>query len=167
MSDLIEKIQNHEVLKEYIVDACREGAAEVRIPEQIEEYCIVNPEKYFINQRLGDSPASVDFIITTLCRNHFHNHNLIELKSISTTLRGEDAKIYKKFEDTFDNFLLDKFKDIYATKKKRCFKFYLVHNIKSSSDLNLLKKLFMQPIKRNIGNIIIECQKSPFKLKRC
>lgn len=167
MSELIEKIKNHEVLSSYIVYEYWEGTAEVRISDKIIEHIAVNPDKYFKSLKLGSTPASVDYIITTLCKNNSHKHNLIELKSISTTLRGEDAPIYQKFEDTFDKFISEKFIDVYAPKDKRCFKFFLVHNIKRKSELNLLNSLFMQPIKRSIGNFYIDYQKSPFILKKC
>lgn len=167
MSELTEKIKNDEVLREYIADECRENSAEVRISDGIEDYCIVNPEKYFRAQSSGSTPSSVDYIITATCRKHFHDHNLIELKSASTTLRGEYANIYNKFEDTLDKFFFESFQEVYGSVEKSYFRLILVHNIKTKSELQFLAKLFMTPINRNNRNFYIRHHNSPHELKRC
>lgn len=167
MSELIEKIKNHEILKGYIVLKCRQGASEVRISDQIGDYCIVNPEAYFLSQHSGDTPSSVDFIITTQCKNSTHFNNLVELKSISSTLRGEDSNIYKKFEDTLDKFIIEKFSGVYLSEDKPYFKLFLVHNIKKSSEIQYLAKLFFSPVKRMNRNFYISPQNSPYELQRC
>jgi hypothetical protein len=167
MGELIEQIRNHETLAHFCADSCGEGTAEVRISDRITESCIVNPEKYFESLRLGNTPASVDYIITTICRSRNHNHNLVELKSISTTLRNEDAQIYKKFENTIDKFIFGSFEDVYCSEGILKLKLYLIHNIKKNSELQLLKKLFLKPIKRKNRNFYIRSEKSPYELKSC
>jgi hypothetical protein len=167
MSELTNKIRNHEILREYLADHCRENSAEVQISDKIKDYCIVNPEQYYRDQHLSSTPASVDFIVTSACRKHSHDQNLIELKSTSKSLRGEDSQIFKKFEDTLDKFIFGTFNELYNLEGKSYLRLILVHDIKMNSELLYLSKLFSKPVKKQNRNMYIENYNSPFKLEKC
>ena len=71
------------------------------------------PDEYYNSLNLGDTPPSIDHLITLAYHENSYAHFLIEDKNVRK-MRGIDAKhIYNKFKTTLEDFMTKRFGQLY------------------------------------------------------
>lgn len=165
MSGLIEVIERHATLREFICTDCKENNSEAKVDERFRNWCILNPEAYFKSLRSGNTPSAVDCLIPIECRNDNYVYFLIELKSAPKDLDREYANIYKKFEDTLDKFIFGEFAKVFKVDTLKRIELLVVHKI-AKKDRHLLEKRFLIPVRRANRNLHIQLHLSPHTIKK-
>jgi len=108
---------------------CEENNACVKFSKQLAEdnYIILKVDAYYNSLRIHKPPPSIDCLILVKCdTNECYDFYLLELKDIKSSKGFNIENIQQKFATTIDDFLNDKFKDIFDAYCINDFKLYLV-----------------------------------------
>jgi hypothetical protein len=112
---LLQNLLNHPELTDFLCDECRENEVGVRFSNAIlpSDYLIIKIDEYFRTYIRERIPAGIDCLIVQRCANDDYKLYLVELKKI-TDLRGYNLNhIRSKFQNCFDLFMSDKFRDFF------------------------------------------------------
>jgi len=139
---MFDEILQNEDLSDLRRELCDENDVCVEISETLseEQYIILQIDAYYHSARMHCPPPSIDCLIIVKCdKNQCYDFYLVELKNINSPKRFDIKNIVGKFETTLNDFLGEKFADIF---QKYC--------------INKLKMYFVSDacrIKRNQANI--------------
>lgn len=109
---LIHHLSNHPELTDFLCTDCRENNVGVNFSQSISpsDYVIIKIDSYF-NRMIHPTPAGVDCLIVQKCQNNDYKLYIVELKNIEK-LRDINH-IREKFQNCFDIFMSDKFRDFF------------------------------------------------------
>ena len=116
---MISEIRNHPTLKKIVVDSCSENDVEATISSNIDkaDFIILKIDDYYNSLSLADTPKSVDCLIVLRCKNNSYRLYIIELRDIKKLAGFKSKEIYQKFETTLNNFLMERFNDLFLSEK--------------------------------------------------
>ena len=100
------------------------------IDDAIDDDSVValTPDDYYNSLHIGDTPPSVDHLVTLECNGKGFAHFLIEDKNVKSA-KGIDVKnIYRKFQATLKDFMTKRFGQIFHVYPIRFIELYLVTN---------------------------------------
>jgi hypothetical protein len=110
---MINKVRSHQVLSNYIVDACCENGICVTFDDGIDpsDYVIVKVDNYYNSLKIMKRPPSVDCLIIKKCIKSGHGLALVELKKIDSGSRFTIDNVVGKFETTLNDFIKIRFRN--------------------------------------------------------
>jgi hypothetical protein len=112
---LIHNLLNHQELVDFLCAECRENNVGVNFSAAISpsDYLIIRIDAYFQQHLRERIPAGIDCLIVQRCANNDYKLYLVELKKIAD-LGGHNLNhIRSKFQNCFDVFMSDKFRDYF------------------------------------------------------
>ncbi len=109
---LLEDIRNNPDLQPYIRSECEDNGIEIGIDPLVTDYLVIKVDLFF-NQNIAPNPKGVDCLIVQLCHDGRYKLTLVELKNIESLKPYKLEEIRKKFKDTFDFFLNDRYRDLF------------------------------------------------------
>ena len=109
---LIHHLSNHDELTDFLCADCRENNVGVNFSTSISpsDYLIIKIDAYF-NKTIHPNPAGIDCLIVQECLDKAYKLYLVELKNVDK-LR-DIRHIRDKFQNCFDVFMSDKFRDYF------------------------------------------------------
>jgi hypothetical protein len=109
---LLQNLLNHPELTDFLCAECRENEVGVRFSNAIHpsDYLIIKIDA-FLQKNIHPNPAGVDCLIVQKCQNNDYKLYIIELKKIEKL--KDIHHIRDKFQNCFDIFMSDKFRDFF------------------------------------------------------
>lgn len=129
---LFKKILENESLKHLINSVCSENNIEVCFSEYLQKnsdnVIILKIDDYYSTKNgMHNPPPAIDCLILVKCETtECYNIYLVELKNIKKAQYFDINNIVSKFETTINDFLLNRFKDLFIDEKYCNFKCYFV-----------------------------------------
>ncbi len=127
---MIQKIKNCKELIPYLKKIIADEGIEVGIEECLlpEKIAIIKVDDYYNNLHLSFPPKSIDFVIVVDCECDWYVLYLLELKNVNSPRKLSIKNIQEKFENTINDFLSQRFKNIFTASqyKYKDVKLYLV-----------------------------------------
>jgi len=164
---MFRKIHENIELSSIISQCCSENNIEVCLSEGLENcsddrLLILKPDNYYSSRNMQNPPPAIDCIILVKCSsNESYNIYLIELKDIKSPQGFNKANIVAKFRTVINDFLSDKFKDIFLKESYCDFNCYFISNpygFKDMTQTEYDKKIHDEGLKLDYFNSI-----KPFK----
>ncbi len=171
---MFREIYNNKELISIKMNYCNENNIEVCLSEELEEsedkLIILKIDEFYSTKNMLTPPKSIDCLIILKCdSNSCYNFYLIELKDIKRS-KGFSAKdIRDKFETTFEDFMQNRFKDIFLNEE------YCINNLKcyfisdpycyKKRDLNLTREEFLKKTHTKALNTKFLNSFKPFKFR--
>jgi hypothetical protein len=112
---VIQRIKTNSQLIPFLCEKIEENRIKVDIDDTLntEQYVIVKVDDYFNKLHLKETPKSIDFLVSVDCESNSYVLYLLELKDINSPKRLNINGIYEKFNNTFNDFMSDKFSFIF------------------------------------------------------
>jgi len=110
-------------------ETCEENNVCVEFSKQLAEdnYIVLKIDAYYNSSKMHNPPPSIDCLILVKCdTNECYDFYLVELKDIKSSKGFEIKNIQQKFATTINDFLNDKFQDIFDAYCINDFKLYFV-----------------------------------------
>jgi hypothetical protein len=109
---LLQNLLNHPELTDFLCSECRENEVGVRFSEAVNasDYVIIKIDDYF-NKTIHPNPKGNDCLIVQKCQNSDYKLYIVELKNIEKL--KDIRQIRDKFQNCFDLFMSDKFRDFF------------------------------------------------------
>jgi hypothetical protein len=126
---MFETILSNEELFYLQKETCEENNVRVEFSKQLAEdnYIILKVDAYYNSSKMHNPPPSIDCLILVKCdTNECYDFYLVELKDIKSSKGFEIENIQQKFATTINDFLNDKFKNIFDAYCINDFKLYFV-----------------------------------------
>lgn len=167
---MFNKIYNNRTLFGIISSACSENGIEVSLCKELEyesdeRLIILKTDAYYSTTVMTNPPPSVDCLVLIKCKNNSNKYslNLVELRNINSPKGFDKENIKKKFETVINDFLNDKFKDIFLNEEYYDFNCYFVtnpYNLGGMSDDEYSKKIHSESLKLDFFSSL-----KPFRFK--
>lgn len=127
---LLERIKQHEILSNFLVEECEEEGVCVKVDDKIEEgdYLILKPDAYYNSLNIAKRPKSPDCLFIVKCQGGGYGLTIAELKKTSTAGHFKVADIVGKFETCLYQFMQEEFGDLLNVEYKRI-DLYFVSNV--------------------------------------
>jgi hypothetical protein len=111
---LVQKIFDEPKLQAYLCATCEENEVGILFDERVapSEYIILKIDNYF-NENVHPNPAGNDCLIIQHCADAKYKIYLIELKNIYSLRDHSPLQIRSKFQNCFDIFMSDHFRDYF------------------------------------------------------
>ncbi len=111
---LIKRIQEDPILSEFLCDDCVEHGVGVNISPDVnrDDYIIIRVDEFY-NKLVPRPPKSPDCLIIQHCGDDKFVLYIIELKAIESLKSEKLSDIRDKFQNCFDDFISNKFRDYF------------------------------------------------------
>ncbi len=127
---MIQRIKSCDQLHPYLHDRIEDQGIEVEIAPNLAEtkLAIVKVDDYYNDLHMGVTPKAIDFCVVVDCACDWYSMYLLELKNVNSPKYLKLADICEKFDNTINDFLSMRFKDIFLDDryKYKSIKLYLV-----------------------------------------
>ncbi|PWK28621.1 hypothetical protein LV89_00825 [Arcicella aurantiaca] len=112
---LIQRIQEDPILSKFLCDDCTENGVGVNVSPLVkkEDYIIIRVDEYYNSNLVHNPPKSPDCLIIQHCEGEKFVLYLVELKAIETLKTEKLSDIRDKFQNCFDDFMSDRFRDYF------------------------------------------------------
>lgn len=166
---LFEKIYQNSDLFSMVRSYCDENSIEVCLSPNLEaksheKLLILKPDDYYSSQNIHNPPPAIDCIMVVKCdESECYDMYLVELRNTKSSQGFEIKNIEAKFRTIVDDFLLNKFVDIFGEENYCKLKCYFVsdpYSCNGMSDEEYQKKIKAQGLKLESFNSL-----KPFKFK--
>lgn len=131
---MFQKIQQNTELFSIITSYCDENNVEVCLSKELDEnsddkLLILKADAYYSSQNMQNPPPAIDCIMLVKCDNcDGYDIHLVELRDIKSPNGFNKENIKSKFTTVVNDFLQNKFKDIFLNEKYCNFNCYFVTN---------------------------------------
>jgi len=111
---LIETLKNHNIINRFICNECSDNSISIEVDKNIlpDDLLIIKVDDYY-NSLNENRPKSPDCLIIQRCKENSYNIYIIELRNIDSPDGFTVAEIMEKFCTCLDNFMLERFGDIF------------------------------------------------------
>ena len=166
---MFNKIYNNSELFPIIVNYCEENNIEVSLSKNLEKnsdnkLLILEIDSYYHSKNMKNPPPAIDCLILLKCDQcEGYDIYLVELKNIKSPKGFNVQNIIAKFQTVIDDFLQNRFKDIFYNENYCNFKCCFISNpygLKNISQEDYEKKIHAEELKLDYFNFI-----KPFKFK--
>lgn len=127
---MVQKIKNEKRLKEYLREEIEDEGIKVEIDSTLmpEDYAAIKVDDYYNGLHISNPPKAIDFVVVVDCQCSSYAMYLLELKNVNEPKKLDIKSIQEKFQNTIEDFLSVRFKDIFQddSKKYKKIKLYLV-----------------------------------------
>ena len=129
---MIRTIKENKQLKPYLRGKLEDEGIQVDVSGDIEEEQIANikVDDYYAGLHLALTPKTIDFLTAVDCECDTYVLYLLEFKNVGSPSGLVTRDIHEKFENTLNDFMSERFKDIFLNDrfKYRKILLYLVSN---------------------------------------
>lgn len=159
---MVNTIKNHRVLKKYVVSKIEDNGLMIEVDTSLteEEYASVKVDDYYNDLHMVNSPPSVDYVVSVDCACGHYRLYILELKK-TRDKNFTTKEIEQKFDTTINDFLGNRFQDIYCNDKYQYDNIYLyivstafMHMCKSE---NISKYREIDKILNKKGTVKMDC----------
>ncbi len=166
---MFKKIQQNTKLLSIIRSYCDENNIEVCLSPELDEnsndkLLILKADDYYSTKTMHNPPPAIDCIILVKCDNcDGYDIYLVELRDIKSPRGFDKENIKSKFQTVVDDFLQNRFKDVFLNEKYCHFNCYFVSNpykCKNLTQEEYNKKIHDEGLKLDYFNSI-----KPFKFQ--
>jgi hypothetical protein len=160
---MFKKIEQNIKLHSILTSYCAENGVEVSLSPELddnsdEKLLILKADDYYSSQIMHNPPPAIDCIILVKCDScDGYDIYLVELKDIKSPSGFNKENIKSKFQTVIDDFLQNRFKDIFINEKYCNFNCYFVTNpyrCKSLTQEEYSKKIRDEGLKLDYFNSI-------------
>lgn len=148
---LFEKILQTPELLRITASYCSENDMEVCLCPSLKDENIIIlkiDDYYSTHNGMNSPPPSIDCLIIVKCeQEECYNIFLVELKDISSPKYFETDNVKKKFETTVDDFLKNRFKDIFENEKYCQFKCLFITDPYKCARNNMSQEEYLELIR--------------------
>ena len=131
---MFSKIQQNSELFSIITSYCDENNIEVCLSPELDEnsddkLLILKADDYYSSKNMHNPPPAIDCIILVKCDNcNGYDIHLVELRDIKSPSGFDKENIKSKFKTVINDFLQNRFKDIFLNENYCHFNCYFVSN---------------------------------------
>lgn len=136
---MIKEIKGNPFLAAYVKESCEDNGICVSIDRQKldeNDYAIIKVDEYYEALRLGDTPSSIDFLVSVDCVTNHYTLYLMEFKNVKDRDGFTPSNVRKKFDTVIHDFMSERFGDIFQNSKYQYKDIlaYFVHNLLTSGN---------------------------------
>jgi len=160
---MFREIEQNSELFPIITSYCEENNIEVCLSQSLDEnshdkLLILKADAYYSSQNMNNPPPAIDCIILVKCDTcDGYDIHLVELRNIKSPKGFNKENIKAKFTTVLDDFLTQRFKDIFLNEKYCNFNCYFVSDPYSYGNMTQKeydKKIHTQELKLDYFNSI-------------
>jgi len=112
---MIDQIRKTPELAPYLTSDIEDTGIVVEVDPKVvdEEFTGIKVDSYYAGLKSASTPKSVDFVVPVDCSCDVYNLYVIELKNVKDSRKIIIKEIHEKFTTTIDDFLSNRFKEIF------------------------------------------------------